>query len=204
MALITKISHPFGDGEYEFDVGPLGIRLELEEKCGNTGLLGIHKRLQSDCLIMDYRETIRLGLIGGGLPPIKALTLVKRYVEPRPAQESVPLARIILMAGLVGVEEPVEKVDEAAGKETAETASTGTKPASPSADQLSTEQAQPSASLLDKSTSSPTGNSSSASKGGTKSTAQAPRNPRRPLQRNSTASSKNTQNAEQVRRFTDG
>jgi hypothetical protein len=135
MALHTKIGPiPFADGEYVFDVGPLGIRLELEEKCGGIGLLGIHRRLQTDCLIMDYRETIRLGLMGGGMKPLDALKLVKRYVEARPAQESVPLAMMILMAGLVGVEEE-KKDDPPLGKQQAETALTGTKPVSPSADQ---------------------------------------------------------------------
>jgi len=205
MALHTKIGPiPFADGEYVFDVGPLGIRLELEEKCGGIGLLGIHRRLQTDCLIMDYRETIRLGLMGGGMKPLDALKLVKRYVEARPAQESVPLAMMILMAGLVGVEEE-KKDDPPLGKQQAETALTGTKPVSPSANQPSINTAPPLASVPVKSTNSRTGNSSSASKVGVMSTpARVPLNRNRRPPPNSTASSKPTPSVQQAEPFTNG
>lgn len=194
MALHTKIIAPFGDGDYVFDVGPLGIRLELEEKCSNTGLLGIHRRLQNDCRIMDYRETIRLGLIGGGMKPLDALRMVKRYVELRPSQESVPLAMMILMAGLVGVEEAEEKKDDPPlGKPQAETALTGKQPVSPSAGPSSTKTAQPSVSRPARSTPSRTGNSSSASKDGTTSTVPVLKQKPLPTQ-NSTPSSKPTPN----------
>ena len=193
MSLLhTKITMPFGDGEHTFDVGPLGIRLELEEKCGNSGLLAIHRRLQTDCRIMDYRETIRLGLIGGGMKPLEALKLVKRYVEDRPAQESVPIALMILMAGLVGVPAEDEKgEDPPLGKPQAERTSTGPNSKNPSAAPTSTSKEPPSASPQDKLTKSPTGNSSSVSKGTTKPTA-VPKSLTRRLPQNSTGSSKAT------------
>ena len=66
----------------------------------------------------DLRETIRLGLIGGGMDPLDALVLVKRYVDDRPLMENVLPAWRILSAALMGPE------DDAPGKEAAPAAAT--------------------------------------------------------------------------------
>lgn len=138
----SKVPMEFGDGQHDFDLGPLAQRLELEDKCG-SGLMGIFRRLD-DARVSDYRETIRLALIGGGMKPPDALKLVQRYVDGRPIMESVPVARAILMAALVGV--PGDDV----GKGTAERATTeaagSTKPDALSVPQ-STVQAQRSDSI---------------------------------------------------------
>ena len=42
-------------------------------------------------------------VLGGGLKPVEALVLVKRYVDDRPLAESIPTAYAALMAALVGV-----------------------------------------------------------------------------------------------------
>jgi hypothetical protein len=47
-----------------------------------------------------YSETIRLGLMGGGMKPIEARSLVRRYVDERPLAESVALAEAILRAAI--------------------------------------------------------------------------------------------------------
>ncbi|KYB45292.1 hypothetical protein AB664_10150, partial [Brucella anthropi] len=60
--------------------------------------------------IKDISETIRLGLVGGGLEPTKALTLIRRYVTDRPPLENLTLSQAVLSAGLVGA--PEEKVGE--------------------------------------------------------------------------------------------
>ncbi|WP_421912729.1 gene transfer agent family protein [Mesorhizobium sp.] len=50
--------------------------------------------------LKHYSETIRLGLIGGGMKPIEARVLVKRYVDERPLSESVALGQVILRAAM--------------------------------------------------------------------------------------------------------
>lgn len=76
---------------------------ELQEAC-NAGPQRVLMRLSSpDWRIEDVKHTIRLGLIGGGMEPVKALKLVRTYVEGRPAAENVLFALAILQAALIGV-----------------------------------------------------------------------------------------------------
>lgn len=92
----------FGDGAYKFRPN-LSELEELEEKCG-AGIGAIYLRLHSpNYTIADVRETVRLGLIGGGMAPGKALALVRRYVDGRPIDESWLLARTIMGAVMHGV-----------------------------------------------------------------------------------------------------
>jgi len=68
--------------------------------------------LSDQWLLDDVRETIRLGLIGGGMPASAALALVQRYVDPVPLLENVPAARAIVQVLLVGApdgEQPGKK-----------------------------------------------------------------------------------------------
>ena len=84
--------------------------------------------------IDDLRETIRIGLIGGGLEPVKALALVKRYVDDRPFAESITHARAILLAAIVGApdgEKPGKAAAARAGRKTPKTSPTGESPLPP-------------------------------------------------------------------------
>jgi hypothetical protein len=73
----------FGDGSYCLRLKLPGLE-ELEEKCG-VGIGAVYMGLHSpNYTFADVRETIRLALIGGGLKPEKAITLVRRYVDERP------------------------------------------------------------------------------------------------------------------------
>jgi len=108
----------WADGEYRVRLG-IGQLRELQEKC-DAGPQWIYERLTLNThdgwRMEDIRETIRLGLIGGGgVTPTDALTLVKRYVDKRPALESVPVAQAILAFYLVGApdEDSLVKKDEA-------------------------------------------------------------------------------------------
>jgi hypothetical protein len=95
----------WADGKHTFNVAKFEQAFELEEKCSGSGLHEIFERITARrWRVTDIRETIRIGLIGGGAKPAEALKLVRRYVEGRPWAESVPFARIILLAALVGVE----------------------------------------------------------------------------------------------------
>lgn len=107
----------WGDGPQRFRL-PIGQLRELQDKC-DAGPARILSRLGSiDWKIDDIRETLRLGLIGGGMVPSAAYTLVKRYIDDRDGglMESRQHAQIILMKALVG--DPSDPVGEQEKAET--------------------------------------------------------------------------------------
>jgi len=82
--------------------------MALDEAC-NAGPGFMHRSIVEGTWRVSYvRETIRLGLIGGGLEPTKALKLVRTYVDDRPLAESILTAEAILMAAIVGAPEEDE------------------------------------------------------------------------------------------------
>lgn len=102
MSADGSVEIEWADGTHKFRL-PLGQLRELQDKC-NAGPAEILNRLRLQTWrVDDVREIIRLGLIGGGVPPLDALTLVVRYVDQRPWMESVPTATAILLAALVGI-----------------------------------------------------------------------------------------------------
>lgn len=103
MAVNGEIELQWGDGEHKFNIAKLRCVLELEEKSG-AGVAEIYYRIiNGRWKFNDLRETLRLGLIGGGAMPDKALSLVNRYCDDRPWAESVLPAQAILMAAMIGV-----------------------------------------------------------------------------------------------------
>jgi hypothetical protein len=116
MSSDGSITFPWADGEYRFRLA-IGQLRELQDK-SNAGPAELVQRLTvGTWRVDDIRETLRLGLIGGGTKPTEALVLVKRYVDDRPWLENVHPAHAVLMAALVGdPNEPVGK-DEAAATE---------------------------------------------------------------------------------------
>lgn len=123
MSRAGDITLEWADGEHVFRLG-LGQLRELQERVSAVRVrIGVEPVgpafLASEIgagrwMVDDLRETIRLGLIGGGMKPAEALMLVQRYVDARPLQESVVPAYAILSAALVGApEEPVGKPDPA-------------------------------------------------------------------------------------------
>lgn len=125
----TAVDLKFADGEYHFAL-LLPQIFELERNCGGTDAEGfrrgksifqIYEEISAglglgidDAPVFigggkanakDIRETIRLGLIGGGLSPIDAKQLVDDYCFPvRPMTESLGVAWAILRAAIEGVE----------------------------------------------------------------------------------------------------
>lgn len=125
------IALEFADGEYLFRL-PVAQIVELQEKCG-AGVAAVFSRLMmgryrgpgGDILfnpleaifkLEDIRDTIRLGLIGGGegtvdgqpvkVDPIKAKRLVQDYVDSRPLLETWRIASAVLAAFVVGYTPP--------------------------------------------------------------------------------------------------
>ena len=111
MAVNGEIELTWGDGEHKFNIAKLRCVLELEEKC-DAGIAAIFARIQEGkWKFNDIRETLRLGLIGGGAAPDKAARLVQRYCDDRPWAESVLPAQAVLIAAMVGVpkDDPLTK-----------------------------------------------------------------------------------------------
>lgn len=97
----STLSRDFADGTYEFGLTWPGM-IELETACASP-LLPLLLRLSSNAWhVKDGSNVIRLGLIGGGLVPARAVALVRDYVEARPPGETVYLAADILRLALLG------------------------------------------------------------------------------------------------------
>lgn len=73
----------WGDGDYEFK---LRIREVVElERLTDSTIGEIFQRVTAGRYkITDIVETIRLGLIGGGLAPVRAKQLIDLYVDGQP------------------------------------------------------------------------------------------------------------------------
>lgn len=97
-------------GENAFCLAKVGLILDLEDKCG-VGIAAILHRLRfGGWYLNDVREAIRLGLIGGGMAPDKAMEAVKRHVDESPLESNRLLAYQIVAAVMVGVpDDPVGK-----------------------------------------------------------------------------------------------
>lgn len=99
--LQAEVTLDWGDGTYLFRLSVSNL-LELEEKC-SAPFTVIFQRLAGGAYsISDLRETIRLGLIGGGTDPARAMKLIKSYVDDAPKGSNLPVARAILGATLFG------------------------------------------------------------------------------------------------------
>lgn len=98
----------FADDTYTFRLAWKQL-IELQEK-RDAGPIEILSRLQSGLwLVQDISEVIRIGLIGGGMEPKKALKLVRDYVEDRPPMENLATATLILIFALKGSDEDKPK-----------------------------------------------------------------------------------------------
>lgn len=110
--LVAVWSH----GEDEFNIAPVKLVLDLEEKC-DAGIAEVFARLREGRFkYYDVRETIRLALIGGGKAPELAEAIVRRHVDGEPLAGCVLLAVNIIAHRMIGVEgEEVGKKSAAEG-----------------------------------------------------------------------------------------
>lgn len=111
-ALSTSVQREFAGRRRRFElrIGEIG---ELERHC-DAGIGAILVRLATmNFKASDIRETVRLGLMGGGETEAEATHLTLYYVDKRPLGDSLQLASDIVNACVNGV------VDE--GKEPGET-----------------------------------------------------------------------------------
>jgi len=91
-------------GEHDFLL-KMGNLRALQSAC-DAGPNQIFERIRSgDWLVDDLFETIRQGLIGGGMKGTEASTLCLSMFERHPLREFENTAMAILIASLVGVED---------------------------------------------------------------------------------------------------
>lgn len=100
MSRHAAIEQDFGDGTYTFRLGLSQIE-ELERK-REISIFEIVERLRArTSRLTDISEVLRLGLVGGGMVPVEALALVRRYVDERPLDESRDIAYAVGIAALM-------------------------------------------------------------------------------------------------------
>jgi hypothetical protein len=120
MSRDGSIDLDFADGTYHFRLA-WGELSKLQEACNAGPYVVLDRLISGRWRVEDIGEVVRLGLIGGGLEPVKALKLVREYVQDRPPLESLVLAQRVLGAAVVGVaEEEVGKKSAAADREGSE------------------------------------------------------------------------------------
>lgn len=115
MSSDGSINFAWATGDHVFRLR-IGHLRELQDHC-DAGPMQIFDRLASrSWRVDDVREVLRLGLIGGGMKPLEALVLTKRYVDEygHSLIENATAAQNVLLAALVGVR------DDPVGKERAE------------------------------------------------------------------------------------
>ena len=101
MSRNAQVTFGWADGDHTFRLGIKELE-ELQEKTDCGPLFLLNRILRNEWRVGDLRETIRLGLVGGGLDPFKAIELVKRYVDDRPLAESIEPAKAILTVAILG------------------------------------------------------------------------------------------------------
>lgn len=114
MSRDGSIDLPFAGEHRHFRLDWASL-MKLQEAVGAGPFLTLNKLLNGSWRVDDIAETIRCGLIGGGLAPNDAMTLVDQYVKTRPPLENLTIAQRVLGAGLAGAgeEEIVGKKSEA-------------------------------------------------------------------------------------------
>lgn len=122
--IAAEIELKWGDGTYLFALKLKQIE-ELQRLCG-AGLGEIAQRMlvERRWYAGDIVETIRLGLIGGGTPAVRARELIETYVDghpladPRDPANHLATAQAVITAAYFGVAEvtgePEGKADAAA------------------------------------------------------------------------------------------
>jgi hypothetical protein len=98
------VTQTWGDGEYRFRLG-IGELEELDRLTGAGPEHLLAEMLAGRARARWHHHILRLGLIGGGTPPVEALRLVRLYCDERPWLESKDAAAAVMMGLLVGRDE---------------------------------------------------------------------------------------------------
>ena len=128
----------FGDDEHVFRLAWKQL-IELQEKRNRGPAIIMQQLLSGEWFVEDIREVIRIGLIGGGMPPAEALRMVRTYIEERPqdiaGEDGLLMTAIVVMSAAIArvPDEPVgEEVapvqSEPNGSMTSQTEGSGSEP----------------------------------------------------------------------------
>ncbi|AZO04586.1 gene transfer agent family protein [Mesorhizobium sp. M2A.F.Ca.ET.043.02.1.1] len=113
MSRDASTTQTFANDDYVFRMG-WGELEQLQEACDAGPYVVLDRLVSGRWRMGDISNVIRLGLIGGGAEPVKALKLVRAYVQDRPPLENLVLAQLVLGAAVAGApEEDVGKKSEA-------------------------------------------------------------------------------------------
>lgn len=96
------VTLPYGDGEHSFRLTLAGIE-ELEEAFDRSIFELVDALAESRARSRWVSETLRVGLIGGGMTPMEALSKVRRYTDERPLPESRNVAYLVATAGMMRI-----------------------------------------------------------------------------------------------------
>lgn len=80
----------------------LGQLRTLQDKTGVGPQTLLRRLISGDWFVDDIRETIRLGLIGGGAEMATAQRLIGRHIDDEPLVDAVFPAVLLLMAAISG------------------------------------------------------------------------------------------------------
>lgn len=109
MSRDASITLTWADSDYTFRLP--WAQLEMLQEATEAGPWVVLERLAyKTCKVGDISHVLRCGLIGGGIEPAKAVTLVREYVEKRPPAENLLHAQAVLTIALHGA--PEEEVGE--------------------------------------------------------------------------------------------
>jgi hypothetical protein len=107
----VAIAWPGGEHDFLLEIGHLRA---LQDAC-DAGPEQIFKRLgDGSWRVDDIFQTVRLGLIGGGMDSKAAADLVSKMFQSHPIMTFRNVARLVLMASLVG--DPDDPVGEREGE----------------------------------------------------------------------------------------
>lgn len=122
-----EVELEFGDGWHTFRL-PLARLAELQEKC-KAGIGTIYVRvLSGEFYAEDLYETVRLGLIGGGMAGPEARRMIERYCNDWPLDRWHKLAVSVLAASMHGYRAPTEEEGPGEPEAAPETGSTSAPP----------------------------------------------------------------------------
>lgn len=90
----------WADGTFTFRLGIAELE-ELERKLDKSVFTLAAELGSRQCRSYEIRESIRIGLIGGGMSPTDALAKVRRYMDERPLDDNRDVAYAVVLASMM-------------------------------------------------------------------------------------------------------
>nr|WP_313518647.1 gene transfer agent family protein [Brevundimonas diminuta] len=150
MSRAARFTGAFGDGKHDFQLNI--AELEELQELTDAGPEEVFLRVtEGRWRVADIRETLRLGLKGGGMEPLRARAMIDRYAAAGALASHKSLVSAILAAAMLGAPDEDHPSGETEGE-------SGRSPDESSGSQTSTRSAAPSGSRRRKSAAARSGN----------------------------------------------